>query len=137
MKLDIDTFSGTKVYPGRGKLFVRGDSKIFRFFSSKSASLFRQRKNPRQIAWTVLYRRHHRKGQVEEVTKRRSRKVQKTQRSVVGASLDKIQALKAMTPEARKAEREAAIAKAKEQNKANAEKRKAEAEAAAAGGEEN
>lgn len=125
MKVEIDTFSGARVYPGRGKLFVRGDSKIFRFFSSKSASLFAQRKNPRQIAWTTLYRRHHRKGQVEEVSKRRNRKAVKTQRAVVGASLDLIKERKNMSPELRKAERDAAIAKAKEQKKAAAEKRKA------------
>lgn len=124
MKVEIDTFSGAKVYPGRGKLFIRGDSKIFRFFNSKSASLFAQRKNPRQIAWTTLYRRHHRKGQVEEVSKRKTRKTQKVQRAVVGASLDLIKERKTMSPELRKAEREAAIAKAKEQKKAAAEKRK-------------
>lgn len=46
----------------QGKLYVRGDSKIFRFQNGKSESLFLQRKNPRRIAWTVLYRRAHRKG---------------------------------------------------------------------------
>lgn len=46
----------------QGKLYVRGDSKIFRFQNGKSESLFLQRKNPRRIAWTVLYRRQHRKG---------------------------------------------------------------------------
>ncbi|GMM51573.1 ribosomal 60S subunit protein L24A [Starmerella bacillaris] len=124
MKVEIDTFSGARVYPGRGKLFVRGDSKIFRFFNSKSASLFAQRKNPRQIAWTTLYRRHHRKGQVEEVSKRRSKKAVKTRRAVVGASLDDIKERQTKKPEIRQAEREAAIAKAKEQKKAAAEKRK-------------
>jgi len=46
----------------QGKLFVRGDSKVFRFQNGKSESLFLQRKNPRRIAWTVLFRRQHRKG---------------------------------------------------------------------------
>ena len=46
----------------QGKIFVRGDSKIFRFQNGKSESLFLQRKNPRQIAWTTLFRRQHRKG---------------------------------------------------------------------------
>ena len=46
----------------QGKLYVRGDSKIFRFQNGKSESLFLQRKNPRRISWTVLYRRQHRKG---------------------------------------------------------------------------
>ena len=46
----------------QGALFVRGDNKIFRFAKGKSESLFLQRKNPRRIAWTVLYRRQHKKG---------------------------------------------------------------------------
>ena len=46
----------------QGKIFVRGDSKVFRFRTGKSESLFAQRKNPRRIAWTVLFRRQHRKG---------------------------------------------------------------------------
>lgn len=41
---------------------MRGDSKIFRFVNGKSESLFLQRKNPRRIAWTVLFRRQHKKG---------------------------------------------------------------------------
>lgn len=46
---------------------MRGDSKIFRFQNGKSESLFLQRKNPRRIAWTVLYRRQHKKG-ISEVS---------------------------------------------------------------------
>jgi ribosomal protein L24E len=49
----------------QGKLYVRGDSKIFRFQNGKTESLFLQRKNPRRIAWTVLYRRQHKKGVTE------------------------------------------------------------------------
>ena len=49
----------------QGKLYIRGDSKIFRFQNGKSESLFLQRKNPRRIAWTTLYRRQHRKGITE------------------------------------------------------------------------
>jgi len=48
--------------PSQGKLFVRADSKIFRFQNGKTESLFLQRKNPRRIAWTVLCRRQRRKG---------------------------------------------------------------------------
>jgi large subunit ribosomal protein L24e len=46
----------------QGKLYVRGDSKIFRFQNGKTESLFLQRKNPRRIAWTVLFRKQHKKG---------------------------------------------------------------------------
>ena len=52
----------------QGKLFVRGDSKIFRFQNGKTESLFLQRKNPRRIAWTVLCRRQRRKGITEVCT---------------------------------------------------------------------
>ncbi|EJD33755.1 Rpl24Ap, partial [Auricularia subglabra TFB-10046 SS5] len=72
-KLEIDTFSGYKIYPSKGKLFVRGDGKIFRFSTSKTESLTHQRKNPRKIAWTVVYRRMHKKGITEEVAKKRAR----------------------------------------------------------------
>ncbi|KAL7338702.1 delta 8-sphingoloid desaturase protein [Rhodotorula toruloides] len=37
-----------------------------RFVSSKEESLFLQRKNPRKIAWTVVYRRVNKKGVTEE-----------------------------------------------------------------------
>ncbi|GAV55766.1 hypothetical protein ZYGR_0AY01590 [Zygosaccharomyces rouxii] len=128
MKLEIDSFSGGKIYPGRGTLFVRGDSKIFRFQNSKSASLFKQRKNPRRIAWTVLYRRHHKKGITEEVAKKRSRRTVKAQRPVVGASMELIKERRSVKPDVRKAQRE-------EKKKADKEKRKAEkAKSAAAGG---
>merc|ERR1711967_161922 len=88
MRTYDDTFSGQKIYPGKGKLFVRSDSKIFRFQNGKSESLFLQRKNPRRIAWTVLCRRAHRKGITEEQAKSRRRRQVKSQRAVVGASLD-------------------------------------------------
>jgi ribosomal protein L24E len=52
----------------QGKLYVRGDNKIFRFQNGKSESLFLQRKNPRRISWTVLYRRQHKKGLSEVST---------------------------------------------------------------------
>lgn len=126
MKVEIDSFSGAKIYPGRGTLFVRGDSKVFRFQSSKSASLFHQRKNPRRIAWTVLYRRHHKKGITEEVAKKRSRKTVKAQRAIVGASLDLIRERRALKPEIRKAKRDEKVKADKEKKKAEKALRRAE-----------
>ncbi|KAK9478365.1 ribosomal protein L24e-domain-containing protein [Lipomyces japonicus] len=135
MRTEIDSFSGNRIYPGRGTLFVRGDSKVFRFVSSKSASLFLQRKNPRRIAWTVLYRRMHKKGITEEVSKKRSRRTVKHQRAIVGASLDVIKEKRAVRPEARKAARTESIALAKEQKKlADAKKKAEKAKNATAGG---
>ncbi|KAL2885737.1 60S ribosomal protein L24 [Ceratocystis lukuohia] len=126
MRTYDDAFSGQRIYPGKGKLYVRGDSKIFRFQNSKSESLFLQRKNPRRISWTVLYRRHHRKGISEEVAKKRSRRTVKAQRAIVGASLDVIKERRSMRPEARQAARAAAIKESKDKKNAASAAKKAE-----------
>jgi len=118
----------------QGKLYVRGDSKVFRFQNGKSESLFLQRKNPRRIAWTVLYRRQHRKGISEEVAKKRSRRTVKSQRAIVGASLDVIKERRSMRPEARAAARSAAIKESKEKKAAAASQKKADKAKTAAGG---
>lgn len=126
MRTYDDSFSGQKIYPGKGKLYVRGDSKIFRFQNGKSESLFLQRKNPRRISWTILYRRQHRKGISEEVAKKRTRRVVKSQRAIVGASLDVIKERRSQRPEARAAARQQAIKDAKEKKAASESKKKAE-----------
>ncbi|EPQ27491.1 uncharacterized protein PFL1_05029 [Pseudozyma flocculosa PF-1] len=135
MKVEICSFSQRKIYPGQGRLYVRGDNKVFRFNTHKSESLFLQRKNPRKLAWTVLYRRMHKKGITEEVAKKRSRKAVKHQRGIVGASLEAIAARRNQKPEVRAAARQQALAKSKEDKKARAEVRKAnKASATGAGG---
>ncbi|KAM6494933.1 60S ribosomal protein L24 [Amanita muscaria] len=117
MKVEIDSFSGYRIYPSKGKLFVRGDSKVFRFATSKNASLFLQRKNPRKIAWTQVYRRMHKKGVTEEVAKKRSRRTVKHQRGIVGADLATIAARRNQTAAERQKQRLAAISKAKTEKK--------------------
>lgn len=126
MRTYEDTFSGQRIYPGKGKIYVRGDSKTFRFQNGKSESLFLQRKNPRRIAWTVLYRRQHRKGISEEVAKKRTRRAVKSQRAIVGASLDVIKERRTMRPEARSAARLSAIKESKEKRAAAVAEKKAE-----------
>ncbi|KAF2499254.1 hypothetical protein BU16DRAFT_557586 [Lophium mytilinum] len=126
MRTYDDSFSGQKIYPGKGKLYIRGDSKIFRFQNGKTESLFLQRKNPRRIAWTTLYRRQHKKGISEEVAKKRSRRTVKHQRAIVGASLDVIKERRSMRPEARSAARAAAISEGKEKKAAAESKKKQE-----------
>ncbi|KAJ4369150.1 60S ribosomal protein L24 [Neocucurbitaria cava] len=126
MRTYDDTFSGQKIYPGKGKLYIRGDSKIFRFQNGKTESLFLQRKNPRKISWTVLFRRMHKKGISEEVAKKRTRRTVKHQRAIVGASLDVIKERRAQRPETRAAARSAAIKEGKEAKAAAESKKKAE-----------
>ncbi|KAK3713803.1 60S ribosomal protein L24 [Vermiconidia calcicola] len=133
MRTYEDTFSGQKIYPGKGKIFVRADSKIFRFQNGKSESLFLQRKNPRRIAWTVLCRRQRRKGISEEQAKTRRRRQVKSQRAVVGASLDVIKERRSMRPEARQAARSQATKEGKEKRAAAQSIKKAEKAKSAAG----
>ena len=90
---------------------------VFRFESSKNASLFAQRKNPRKITWTQVFRRMHKKGITEEVAKKRSRRTVKHQRGIVGADLNFITARRNQASEVRNKERTAAIAKAKSEKK--------------------
>nr|GAT57028.1 60S ribosomal protein [Mycena chlorophos] len=134
MKVEIDSFSGFRIYPSKGKLFVRGDSKVFRFASSKNASLFQQRKNPRKIAWTQVYRRMHKKGITEEVAKKRSRRTVKHQRGIVGADLAAIAAKRNQTAAQRTQFRVAAIAKAKTEKKDKETKKAKPATTRPAGG---
>jgi hypothetical protein len=96
---------------------------VFRFANSKNESLFLQRKNPRKIAWTQVYRRMHKKGLTEEVARKRSRKTVKHQRGIVGADLAAIAARRNQTAAVRAQARQTAIAKAKEEKKAKEAKK--------------
>ena len=60
------------------------------------------------------------------VAKKRTRRVVKHQRAVVGASLEKIQQRRNEKPEDRQKSREEAIKRAKEEKKAQQEKKRAE-----------
>ena len=134
VKTEVCSYSGFRIYPGHGIKYVRGDSKPFLFISRKSKSYFHQKFNPRKIAWTLLYRRMHKKGTMEDTQKKAKRKVTKTAtKAVVGASLELIKQKRNQKPEVRAAAREAALREIKERSKAKqAEKKKAVAPKAAA-----
>ncbi|KNF02616.1 hypothetical protein PSHT_13816 [Puccinia striiformis] len=121
MKVETCAFSGYKIYPSKGKLYVQKDSKVYRFIRSKEESLHLHRKNPRKLSWTVVFRRVRRKGVTEEVAKKRSKKSVKAQRGIVGADLATILARRNQKPEVRTAQREEAVRKAKEEKKKKAE----------------
>lgn len=81
--------------------------------SGKCSRSHMMKRNPRETPWTVLYRRKHKKGTQEEVTKKRTRRTVKHSRPIQGATLQEILMKRNQKPEVRKAQREQAIRAAK------------------------
>ena len=81
----------------------------YKFLDARTHKAHLLKRNPRNVTWTVLYRRKHRKGIEEEVSKKRTKRTQKFQRAVVGATLQDILAKRNQKPDVRKAQREQAI----------------------------
>merc|ERR1711977_384973 len=68
----ICRFTGLKIEPGRGILFVKDDGELFYFLNSKAKKLQRdQKKKPSKIGWTTAYRKLHKKNRMGEVNKRK------------------------------------------------------------------
>ncbi|VUZ44307.1 unnamed protein product, partial [Hymenolepis diminuta] len=124
-RLEVCSYSGYKVYPGHGKRAIRGDGRQFYFLSGKCERSHYLKRNPREVSWTVLYRRKYKKGAVEETVKKRSKKVAKTARAFAGASMAEIMAKRNQNPEVRLAMREQALRALKEKQRAKEAERKA------------
>merc|ERR1712098_370041 len=122
MKIDLCTWAGFKIYPGHGRTLIKADGKSYKFLSGRTHKAHLLKRNPRKITWTVLYRRKHKKGLEEDVQKKRTRRTQKFQRAVVGATLQDIMAKRNQKPEVRKAQREQAVRAAKDAKKTTAKK---------------
>merc|ERR1712227_511991 len=94
-----------------GRTLIKQDGKTYKFLDGRSHKAHLLKRNPRKTTWTVLYRRKHRKGIEEEVSKKRTKRNQK--------------------PDVRKAQREQAIRAAKEVKKTQKAAKKPAAAAAA------
>merc|ERR1712186_164830 len=104
---------GYRIYPGHGQKFIARDGKTHLFINAKVDSLFHQKIKPVRLRWTQAWRRMNKKGKQDEHSKKRTRKVQKFQKAIVGMSLDDIKKKKAMKPELRQQAQEAAAKEAK------------------------
>merc|ERR1711879_374764 len=113
IKTELCPYTEYRIYPGRGQKFVAKDGKMHFFISTKAASLFHQRIKPVKLRWTQAWRRMNKKGKTDETTKKRTRKVAKFQKAIVGMSLDDIKKKKAQKPELRQQAKEAAAKEAK------------------------
>lgn len=135
LKTTLCRFSGLRIYPGRGILFIRVDNQQYLFLNKKCKSLYHNRLRPAKLAWTTTYRKQHKKDQVSEVARKKRRAASKaTARAIVGASLEVINKRRQEKPEVRQASREQAIREIKERaKKAKAERAKAAKTAAPAG----
>jgi large subunit ribosomal protein L24e len=138
LKTTLCRFSGLRIYPGRGILFIRVDNQQYLFLNKKCKSLYHNRLRPAKLAWTTTYRKQHKKDQVSEVARKKRRAANKaTARAIVGASLEVINKRRAEKPEVRQASREQAIREIKERaKKAKAERAKAAAGNKAPGGKQ-
>merc|ERR1711862_362024 len=106
-----------------GRSLIKVDGKTWGFLSGRTHKAHLLKRNPREVTWTVLYRRKHKKGQEEDVSKKRNKRTQKFQRAVVGATLQDIMAKRNQKPEVRKAQREQAVRAAKDAKKQTASKK--------------
>ncbi|KAM7532599.1 hypothetical protein Aperf_G00000131446 [Anoplocephala perfoliata] len=82
--------------------------------------------NSREVNWTVLYRGKHKRGAVEEETKKRCKKVTKTARAFAGASMAEIMAKRNQNSEVCQAMRQQAMRALKKKQKVKEAEKKAE-----------
>eukprot|EP00526_Cylindrotheca_closterium_P024619 CAMPEP_0113658160 /NCGR_PEP_ID=MMETSP0017_2-20120614/31529_1 /TAXON_ID=2856 /ORGANISM="Cylindrotheca closterium" /LENGTH=153 /DNA_ID=CAMNT_0000572331 /DNA_START=54 /DNA_END=515 /DNA_ORIENTATION=+ /assembly_acc=CAM_ASM_000147 len=123
---EICALSEYRIYPGNGKLMIRRDGKPIWLGTAKAHSLTLQRKKAAKLVWTQAWRRLHKKGITETTAKKRTRRANKVQRAVVGASLDDIKKKAAEKSGFRSQQRDAALKEVKSRKAGKAKGGKAQ-----------
>ena len=126
IKTDPCAFSELKIYPGRGRKFVAKDGRTFYFISTKTLSLFLQKKKPVKFTWTQAWRRFNKKIKVDEISKRRTKKTTRVQKAIVGMSLEEIKRKRNEDEKERDKKLDVAKKDIKDRQKKQVEQKKAE-----------
>ena len=126
IKTDPCAFSEYRIYPGRGRKFVAKDGKLYYFISTKTMSLFHQKKKAVKLTWTQAWRRFNKKLKVDELVKRRTKKTTRVQKAIVGMSLEEIKRRRAEDEKDRDRKLDAAKKEVKDRQKKKVEAKKTE-----------
>ena len=117
IKTQLCAFSEYRMYPSTGRCFFRKDGQVVWLGSSKAISMYHQKKKPQKLAWTVAWRRLHKKATDSHRAKRRVRKIVKVQRAVVGISKEDLARKKTEKSDKRRAARELNLKTIKDRRK--------------------
>merc|ERR1711966_371680 len=100
IKTETCSYSGFKIWPGRGKTYVRIDQKSYRFGSGKFEACHLMKRRNLTTRWTAHYRRINKKGiSAEEATKRRKmKKSTAVRRDITGLNMELVAKAKSARP---------------------------------------
>ena len=74
IKTTTCAFSETKIYPGRGVIFIRRDGKKFQFADPKMRHLFLDDRKPLKCRWNKAWRRANKKENIIRQVKKEKRR---------------------------------------------------------------
>eukprot|EP00946_MAST-07B_sp_MAST-7B-sp1_P004716 g4716.t1 len=127
IKTQLCAFSERRIYPGHGTMAVRRDGQVVFLASKKATAMYNQKKKPQKLAWTMAWRRLHKKNLDNRKKRTRTRKVVKYVRQISGLSLDNLKKKMTEKKSKREANRKLQLAEIKERKKKAKAERKAKA----------
>lgn len=114
-----------KIYPGKGRRFIRRDGRFLAFIDQKSRCLYDNKKKAQRLTWTQAWRRRNKKGRVETMSKKKGKKTARVFKGIAGVTVEDLKKKREVKPEVRKAQQATALREIKEkQKKAAADKKK-------------
>ena len=106
------SFSEFNIYPGHGVSYVRRDGTPYVFITGKARCMYNQRKKPMKLKWTCAWRKLHKKRTEHRDLGKKTRKIKKVERAVMGTDFAAIKARRNETSAQRDSVKKAAGGKA-------------------------